>query len=107
MIGPSCGDSDEAWLRQSSAPRGQGPPVNREVYDQSIDFLRRSVEQAKLGLTEKRDALRQLAVFLRRGEDLTQRQQRGRGSREERDSRSLGVGIRTLNTDNRTPLFPQ
>ena len=55
---------------------GHPYPVNREVYDQSIDFLRRSLDQAKLGLTEKRDAMRQLARFLERREDLTQSEQR-------------------------------
>jgi len=54
---------------------GHPYPVNREVYDQSIEFLRKSVEQAKLGQTEKRDALRQLSRFLSRREDLTQRAQ--------------------------------
>ena len=43
---------------------GHPYPVNREVYDQSIDFLRRSLDQAKLGLTDKREAMRQLAQFL-------------------------------------------
>ena len=43
---------------------GHPYPVNREVYDQSIDFLRRSLDQASLGQTEKREALRHLARFL-------------------------------------------
>jgi hypothetical protein len=47
---------------------GHPYPVNREVYDQSIHFLRQCVDQAKLGLTEKRDALRQLSLFLARHE---------------------------------------
>jgi hypothetical protein len=46
---------------------GHPYPVNREVYDKSIDFLREAVNQARLGLTDKRDALRQLSVFLKRG----------------------------------------
>ena len=56
---------------------GHPYPVDREVYDQSIDFLRRSVDQAKLGLTDKRDALRQLARFLARRERAANRQQGG------------------------------
>jgi hypothetical protein len=47
---------------------GHPYPVNREVYDQSIDFLRQSVDQAKIGLTEKREALRKLGSFLLRPE---------------------------------------
>ncbi|MBM4035486.1 MAG: DUF763 domain-containing protein [Planctomycetes bacterium] len=46
---------------------GHPYPVNREVYDKSIVFLREAVNQAKLGLTDKRDAMRQLALFLKRG----------------------------------------
>ncbi|HWP57700.1 MAG TPA: DUF763 domain-containing protein [Candidatus Acidoferrales bacterium] len=38
-------------------------PVNREVYDRSIEILRRSVERAKLAPTEKNDALKRLAAF--------------------------------------------
>ncbi len=41
-------------------------PVNREVYDQTIEFLRMSIAQAKLGQSDKRDALRQLARFIAR-----------------------------------------
>ena len=55
---------------------GHPYPVDREVYDQSIDFLRKSVDQAKLGRTDKRDALRQLARFLQRRERLAHRQHR-------------------------------
>jgi hypothetical protein len=51
---------------------GHPYPVDREVYDQSIDFLRKSIDQAKLGQSEKRDALRHLARFPARGGDLTQ-----------------------------------
>lgn len=57
---------------------GHPYPVNREVYDESIDFLRKSIDQAKLGQTDKRDALRDLARFLRRQEDLTQSTHRQR-----------------------------
>jgi hypothetical protein len=45
---------------------GHPYPVDREVYDQSIDFLRKSIDQARLGQSEKRDALRQLSRFLAR-----------------------------------------
>jgi len=45
---------------------GHPYPVNREVYDQSIEFLRECVDQAKVGLTDKRDALRQLNQFVGR-----------------------------------------
>ena len=53
---------------------GHPYPVNREVYDRSIEFLRDCVGQAKLGLTEKRDALRQLALFLARQREVTPRE---------------------------------
>ncbi|MFW6107385.1 MAG: DUF763 domain-containing protein [bacterium] len=43
-------------------------PVDPETYDQSIDFLRRSIDQARLGRNEKRRALRQLGRFLASGE---------------------------------------
>ena len=43
---------------------GHPYPVNREVYDQSIEFLRECLNQSKVGLTDKRDALRQLNQFL-------------------------------------------
>jgi len=56
---------------------GHPYPVNREVYDQSIDFLRRSVDQAKLGQTDKREALRHLGRFLARSGAA---ENRGRGS---------------------------
>mgnify|MGYP005653309945 CR=1 FL=1 len=41
-------------------------PVNRDLYDQTIEFLRMSISQARLGHTEKREALRHLARFLAR-----------------------------------------
>jgi hypothetical protein len=56
---------------------GHPYPVNREVYDQSIDFLRKSIDQAKLGQTDKREALRHLWRFLARSGAA---ENRGRGS---------------------------
>jgi hypothetical protein len=38
-------------------------PVDRATYDHSIQFLRRAVNQSRLGLTEKRVALARLARF--------------------------------------------
>ena len=35
-------------------------PVDRKTYDQSIEMLARAVSKAKLGLSEKNEALRQL-----------------------------------------------
>ncbi|MBM4037094.1 MAG: DUF763 domain-containing protein [Planctomycetes bacterium] len=43
---------------------GHPYPVSREVYDKSIDFLREAVNQAKVGLTDKREAMRELSAFL-------------------------------------------
>lgn len=42
-------------------------PVDRTTYDHSIAFLRDAVERAKLGHTDRADALRKLAGFERRG----------------------------------------
>lgn len=39
---------------------GHPYPVNRRVYDQSIDFLRKSLEKAKIERSEKEDALKRL-----------------------------------------------
>ena len=39
---------------------GHPYPVNRRVYDESIDFLRRSLERAKVEQTEKEQALKRL-----------------------------------------------
>lgn len=38
-------------------------PVNREQYDKSIEVLRKAVNQAKIGRTEKLDAIRRLSLF--------------------------------------------
>jgi len=35
-------------------------PVDREIYDKSIDFLRKVVHQAKVGVTEKIGAFKRL-----------------------------------------------
>jgi len=45
---------------------GHPYPVNREVYDQSIDFLRQSLDRSRLDQSEKREALRKLGRFLAR-----------------------------------------
>jgi hypothetical protein len=39
---------------------GHPYPVNRQVYDESIDFLRRRLERAKVEQTEKDQALKRL-----------------------------------------------
>jgi hypothetical protein len=39
---------------------GHPYPVNRQVYDESIDFLRRQLERAKVEQTEKDQALKRL-----------------------------------------------
>jgi hypothetical protein len=39
---------------------GHPYPVNRQVYDESIDFLRRRLERAKVEQTEKEQALKRL-----------------------------------------------
>ncbi|MBN1872202.1 MAG: DUF763 domain-containing protein [Candidatus Omnitrophica bacterium] len=38
-------------------------PVNRRVYDQSIEILQRSIREAKLGHTEKKEAFKRLYNF--------------------------------------------
>ncbi len=35
-------------------------PVDRKTYDQSIELLSRAIKKARLGLSEKNEALRQL-----------------------------------------------
>ncbi|MCX8032594.1 MAG: DUF763 domain-containing protein [Thermoleophilia bacterium] len=42
---------------------GHPYPVNRAVYDQNVEFLRRALSQAKVGQTEKLQALRRLAAY--------------------------------------------
>ncbi|MDH7481382.1 MAG: DUF763 domain-containing protein [Armatimonadota bacterium] len=42
---------------------GHPYPVNRKLYDRSIEVVKRAVEQAKIGNTEKLDALRNLSRF--------------------------------------------
>ncbi len=42
---------------------GHPYPVNREVYDQSIEFLRETLNTTKLELSEKQKAFRRLATF--------------------------------------------
>jgi hypothetical protein len=50
---------------------GHPYPVNREVYDQSIDFLRQSLDRSRLDRSDKREALRKLARFLERQDRAT------------------------------------
>jgi hypothetical protein len=38
-------------------------PVNRRVYDETIQFMRESIEQARLGDFEKKDTLKRLAMI--------------------------------------------
>jgi hypothetical protein len=42
---------------------GHPYPVNREVYDQSVDWLRDAVDKAKIGRTDRLGALRRLAEW--------------------------------------------
>lgn len=42
---------------------GHPYPVNRKVYDRSIEVVKRAVEQAKIGNSEKVDVLRRLSRF--------------------------------------------
>jgi len=44
---------------------GHPYPVDRENYDNSIDTLRRATKNAKVGRTEKVDALKRLDRFYR------------------------------------------
>jgi len=39
---------------------GIANPVDRKTYDQSIEMLARAINKAKLGLSEKNEALRRL-----------------------------------------------
>jgi uncharacterized protein len=45
---------------------GHPYPVDRENYDRSIDTLRRAAQSARIGITEKKEALRRLDLFYRR-----------------------------------------
>jgi len=42
---------------------GHPYPVNREVYDQSIEFLRETLNAAKIEPSDKQKAFRRLASF--------------------------------------------
>jgi hypothetical protein len=42
---------------------GHPYPVNREVYDESIDFLRRAVDRARIGNGDRLQALKRLTTF--------------------------------------------
>jgi uncharacterized protein len=42
---------------------GHPYPVNRDVYDQSVDWLRDAVDKAKIGRTDRLDALKRLAEW--------------------------------------------
>ncbi|MCL5037107.1 MAG: DUF763 domain-containing protein [Chloroflexi bacterium] len=42
-------------------------PVNREEYDRSIELLHKALVEARAGRTEKKDALKRLAVFAKEG----------------------------------------
>jgi hypothetical protein len=44
---------------------GHPYPVNREVYDRSIEVLRNALEQTKVGNNEKIDAIKRLSYFLK------------------------------------------
>jgi len=39
-------------------------PVNRPIYDQSIEILKTGIQRAKIGQREKMEAIRQLSLFL-------------------------------------------
>ncbi len=45
---------------------GHPYPVDRENYDRSIETLRKAAQAAKIGITEKREALKRLDAFYRR-----------------------------------------
>ena len=45
---------------------GHPYPVDRENYDRSIDTLRRAAQSARIGMTEKKEALKRLDAFYRR-----------------------------------------
>jgi hypothetical protein len=42
---------------------GHPYPVNRDVYDHSVEWLRDAVEKAKIGRSDRLDALRRLAAW--------------------------------------------
>jgi hypothetical protein len=42
---------------------GHPYPVDRKNYDLSIDFLRKAIEQSKMGRTEKLDTLKRLGTL--------------------------------------------
>jgi hypothetical protein len=47
---------------------GHPYPVNREVYDQSIEFLKEAVNKSRIDASDKQKAFRQLAAFYSRGQ---------------------------------------
>jgi len=42
---------------------GHPYPVNRDVYDHSVEWLREAVGKAKIGRTDRLDALKRLAAW--------------------------------------------
>jgi uncharacterized protein len=42
---------------------GHPYPVDRELYDQSVDWLRDAVDKAKIGRTDRLDALKRLTEW--------------------------------------------
>ena len=61
IYGATASRSDPALFSYAHGGKDGFPyPVDRERYDQNVEILRRAVTQAKLGRTERLDALRRL-----------------------------------------------
>jgi hypothetical protein len=61
---------------------GHPYPVNREVYDQSVDWLREAVSRARIGHSDRLNALKRLAEWESEPSPLADAAERGGGSEQ-------------------------
>jgi hypothetical protein len=80
-------------------------PVPLKVYDQSLSVLRRSLDQAKLGHTEKLDGFKRLDSFVRRIEREKSPQTNFDAALRHEHAISRSIGGRTVFDDQPKPAF--
>jgi hypothetical protein len=80
-------------------------PVPLKVYDQSLSVLRRSLDQAKLGHTEKLDGFKRLDSFVRRIEREKSPQANFDAALRHEHAISRSLGGRTVFDDQPKPAF--
>jgi hypothetical protein len=81
-------------------------PVPLETYDASISVLRRGLESAKLGHTEKMEGFRRLDQFVRRVEEKYRPMADFAGALAHEHAISPSIGGRTVFDDRRKPRHP-